>query len=147
MYFDWFLVPREKHSDLTLHPFCSVKTGKQIIFVISSRNVTCIMEIGHMSIGWLYIIDTRLNSHRLNEPAMCNRFPTLWVTLWECGGGGGLSKLLTLPSCELPPPMSIYPIAISLSNFHSVRLNMYIYRYINNRDSLQSNGNDEVKDL
>lgn len=122
------------------------KQEGNVIFM-SSRNVTCIMEVGR-NIGWLYyIIDTRSNSHKLNEPAMCNRLPTLWVTLWECGGGGGLSKLLTLPSFELPPPMSVYPIAISLSNFHSVWLYICIYTdmNINNRDSFHNSSHTDDK--
>lgn len=62
--------------------------------------------------GWYTI---KYYTNELNEPAMCNKLPTLWATLWECGGGGGLSKLLTLPSFKPPPPMMfVYPIAMNL---------------------------------
>lgn len=53
-----FFTPiREKHSDLTLHPFCSVKTGKQHYLNLYQAQVTCIIETEHNS--WLYyMIDT-----------------------------------------------------------------------------------------
>lgn len=106
-----------------IHPV-AWKTGKHYVISLYHKQKWHVHYGGRAWENRLcYITDTRIQVHTYrfeNEPAMCKRLPTLWATLWECGGGGGLSKLLTLPSLEPPPPMSIYPTAISLSNFQCV---------------------------